>query len=155
MHSLRRLIFVATIAVCITSALAYQVPKRSLEARVHSADLVAIGTIIALDPGDPNKPDILAIATVRVDSILKGAASKTIHVVYREGIQESDPICCNLGGQYFMMLSRSKTGLYTSVDGRYGMSEIVATETGQDNSTSWPGSPAKKPVDCDGTNLSS
>ena len=114
------------------SVLAYDVPKRSLEARIHSADIVVVGTVVALDPGDANKPDILAIATVRVDSILKGGETTTIRVVYREGIQESDPICCCLGGQYFMMLSRSDADLYRSIDGPYGIFEIGTSASDQD-----------------------
>jgi hypothetical protein len=147
MYSLGRTILMAAMAFFSASVLAYEVPKRSLEARIHSADIVVVGTVVALDPGDPNKPDILAIATVRVDSILKGGETTTIRVVYREGIQESDPICCSLGGQYFMMLSRSDADLYRSVDGPYGIFEIGTSASDQDGAPSWPGSTVKRPLD--------
>ena len=129
------------------SVLAYDVPKRSLEARIHSADIVVVGTIVALDPDDPNKPDVVAIATVSVDSILKGDETTTTRVVYREGIWESDPICCSLGGQYFMMLSRSEADSYRSVDGPYGIFEIGTSASDQDGAPSWPGSTVKRPLD--------
>ncbi|WP_213946966.1 hypothetical protein [Luteibacter sp. dw_328] len=147
MYSLRRTILTAAMAFFSASVLAYEVPKRSLEARIHSADIVIVGTIVALDPDDPNKPDVLAIATVRVDSILKGGATVTVRVVYREGIQESDPICCSLGGQYFMMLSRSDADLYRSVNGPYGIFEIGTSGSDQDGVPSWPGSTVKRPLD--------
>jgi hypothetical protein len=124
---------------------AYEIPKRSLEQRIHAADLVAVGTIVSLVEADPQRPESIAVATVRLDSILKGASSTTIRLMYRGGISESDPVCCAVGERYFLMLARSDGGLYVSVNGPYGVINIDAPIATQGDDVTWPGASRSKP----------
>jgi hypothetical protein len=118
---------------------AYEIPKRSLEERIHAADVVAVGTIVSLVEADPQRPESIAVATVRLDSVLKGVSTTTIRLMYRGGISEADPVCCAVGERYFLMLARSDGDLYVSVNGPYGVINIDATIATEGDDFTWPG----------------
>jgi hypothetical protein len=100
---------------------------------------------MTLSEADPERPESLGIATVRLDSVLKGVAGRMIRIVYRGEISEGDPLCCAVGGRYFMMLAHSDGDLYTSVDGPYGIFDIDPPGARPDEKISWPGDHPKKP----------
>jgi hypothetical protein len=124
---------------------AYEIPKRSLEQRIRAADVVAVGTIVSLVDADPQRPESIAVATVRLDSVLKGVSSTTIRLMYRGGISEADPVCCAVGERYFLMLTRSDGDLYVSVNGPYGVINIDAPTAIQGDDVTWPGASRTKP----------
>ena len=90
--------------------MAYEVPKRSLEARVASADIVVIGRVLQMRGLEGVNAAALGYATVKVEAIFKGSADATIKLAYRSGVAEGDPICCVLGSSYFMILKRYPRG---------------------------------------------
>ena len=109
--------------------MAFEVPKRTLEARVASADIVVIGRVLQMRALEGVDAAALGSATVRVEAIFKGSADATVELGYRSGIPEGDPICCVLGTSYLMLLKKSPSGLYESVDGPYGVLGINGSAT--------------------------
>ena len=141
MNAPTKCFFAAALLSVGTIAWAYDVPKRSLEARVQAADLVAVGTVVRLDDHDDHDSSALGVATVNIGVTLKGASARTIRLVYRGGISELDPVCCVVGKSYVMLLHLTKTGLYSSVDGPYGVLDTEQAQASSDGSMSWPGRP--------------
>jgi hypothetical protein len=141
MHTLAKYAFSVAIFSSLGGAWAYDVPKRSLDARVQAADIVVIGTVVALDDHDDRDPSALGVATVKIGVTLKGAPVATIRLVFRRGIAELSPMCCSIGKSYFMMLRHTETGLYTSVDGPYGVLDTDPNDSSSNEAVSWPGRP--------------
>lgn len=124
MLSLKPFFLVLVAVYAAGPSMAYEVPKRSLEARVASADIVVIGRVLQMRGSDGVSAAALASATVKVEAIFKGRADPTIELGYRSGIAEGDPVCCVLGASYFMLLKKSPSGLYESVDGPHGVLSV-------------------------------
>ncbi|APG05915.1 hypothetical protein BJI69_19740 [Luteibacter rhizovicinus DSM 16549] len=127
MFAVGRLLSLLALSVMSLPVAAYEIPKRSLEARIHDADLVIFGQVVALESSEPENEFADGYAQVRVTTFLKGSEGKTIRVLYRGGISEAAPLCCTVGASYFMILRGPASGVYESVDGPYGVFEINAS----------------------------
>lgn len=145
MHAMTRYFLVMPLFLVSVAVSSYDLPKRSLDEQVRSADFVSVGVVTNLSDRDSRDPSAYGIAKIRIIKTLKGEPEATIEVVYRNGIAEQDLDCCIIGRTYFLILKRTHNGLYESVNGRYGVLDIDPSESTMTRSTSWPGNPATKP----------
>jgi len=120
------LFFALVLAFACFPLAAFEVPKRSLEARVQAADLVILGEVVSLESSEPGNRYADGYATVQVTRVLKGDAGRTIRLLYRGGISEATPDCCTIGSRYLMILRAAGSNAYESVDGPYGVFETDA-----------------------------
>ncbi|HEY8587503.1 MAG TPA: hypothetical protein VIL60_12385 [Rhodanobacter sp.] len=132
---MRALIWQA-LAVMVLSTLWYsngawanEAPDMPLEQKVHEAALVGIGTVIAVDVADPRKIGMEHIATIRIDTMLKGPPLGSVALVYGTGVYELDPLCCERGATYLFFLRRDERGLFTSINGPRGAYRIDPPKT--------------------------
>lgn len=119
-----------------STASAYYVARQSLEDQVRQSDLVALGVATGHDHE--------GVTTVKITTVLKGHSEETIHLVYRTGIAELDPICCEAGKTYFLLLRRISGSLYETVNGPYGAVDVGTSEPPAIPPTdpfAWPGKP--------------
>jgi len=124
MRSITHRILLVAALLSSATATSYDLPKRSLDDQVHSADVVSIGVVVSLSKHDSRDPAAYGIAKVNIIKALKGDPGAAIDVVYRNGISEQDLDCCAVGKTYFLVLRRTHSGLYESVNGRYGVLDI-------------------------------
>lgn len=103
---------------------AFDVPKLSLEEKVAKSALVFIGTVKEADYQDQRRARNESVAQVRIETVLKGAATGDVEVIYSDGIAESSPDCCVLGGKYLFFAAPNSEGLLKSVNGPYGIYPI-------------------------------
>jgi hypothetical protein len=127
---MRTLIRQALVAValsatwCGQSTLANQAPEMPLEQKVHEATIVGIGTVIAVNVSDSRRIGMEHIATIRIDTLLKGSPVSNIALVYGTNVYELDPLCCEIGVTYLFFLQRDERGLFTSINGPRGVYRI-------------------------------
>jgi hypothetical protein len=114
---------------CSKAAWANEAPDMPLEQKVHEATIVGIGTVTAVDVSDPRKIGMEHIATIRIDTLLKGPPLSSIALVYGTSVYELDPLCCEKGATYLFFLRRDKRGLFTSISGPRGVYRIDQPKT--------------------------
>jgi len=112
-------------------AKANEAPNTPLEQKVREADLVGIGKVVDVDVNDPRRTGLEHIATLEIDTMLKGEPTKSVPLVYGTGVYELDPQCCVRGMTYLFFLHRDHRGLLVSVDGPKGVYKIAVPTNGQ------------------------
>lgn len=115
----------------VTNVWSMEVPSVPLEKKVQESDLVAIGTVIAVDVHDARYVGVGRLATIRIETLLKGPAVSNVDLIYGTSIYETDPLCCELGVTYLVFLSLGERGLYSSVYGPNGVYRV-------DQNKTWP-----------------
>lgn len=107
-----------------TTAHAFDPQKLSLEQKVSKSALVFMGTVKVRDYYDLREAANESLALVKVDLVLKGTASGSVIVIYKNGIAELDAKCCIAGGRYLFFVAPDKRGLLASVSGADGIYSI-------------------------------
>ncbi|WP_266157713.1 hypothetical protein [Dyella silvatica] len=115
------LIAIQTLLTYSPGLSAFEVPKLSLEEKVAKSTFVFIGTVKEADYQDLRRTRSESVAQVRIDTLLKGTATGDVEVIYSNGIAESAPDCCVLGGKYLFFVAANSQGLLQSVNGPYGI----------------------------------
>ena len=99
-------------------ALSVELSKKFIDQMVGESDLIMIGRVEALSNSDTSSD---RLAKVRGIYGIKGLADVTL--IYRTGISEFDPDCCEVGKAYLFFLRRQPNGLFVTVGGRQGAIE--------------------------------
>lgn len=100
------------------AALPVELNKKFIDQMVAESDLIMIGKVEALSSSDTSADQL---AQVRGIYGIKGLADVTL--IYRTGIRELDPDCCEVGKTYLLFLRRQPNGLFVTVGGRQGAIE--------------------------------
>lgn len=111
-------------------AMANEAPNRPAEQKVREADLIGIGRVVDVDVKDSRRIGLEHIATIEIDTLLKGDPVKSVALTYATGVYELDPQCCIKGATYLFFLQRDHRGLYVSVDGPKGVYRIATPASG-------------------------
>jgi len=107
-------------------ASANQVPEMNFDQKVKRSTLVVLGSVENLDCCSSGSSSGMerGIAHVQVVTYLKGRSAARIKVLYKTGIREFDPNCCEIGKRYLFLLTGEKDDIYRSVNGPYGIFEV-------------------------------
>ncbi len=92
--------------------------KKTMDQMVAESDLIMIGRVESLSVAPPYGD---GIAQIRGVAAVKGLADVTL--VYRTGMTELNPDCCEIGKSYLFFLRRQPGGEYFTVGGRQGAIE--------------------------------
>ena len=87
---------------------------KTMDQMVQESDVILIGRVVELSHFE--KTQSLAI----VESISSIKGSGEIKLIYKTGISELDPNCCELGKRYLFFLRRQPDGYFVTVGGRQG-----------------------------------
>ena len=99
-----------------TSANAFELVEMTFDAKVENASLVMIGTVEQVEPRNPRR---LTFAQIKVDSLLKGAAPKTICVQTNHSNPEESFVVA-VGRRYLFLLNKHQD-CYVSVNGHFAV----------------------------------
>jgi hypothetical protein len=81
---------------------------------VAQADYILVARVVGLYDGEgPEK-----YARIEPITEIKGSGPTTI--LYKSGISEHDPDCCELGARYLFFLQRTPSGAIVTIGGREG-----------------------------------
>jgi len=118
---MNRLLLIAWLLFGITlpsELLAVELSKKFIDQMIDESDLIMIGKVEALSASDTSADQL---ARLRGIYGIKGLADVTL--IYRTGIRELDPDCCEVGKTYLFFLRRQPNGLFVTVGGRQGSIE--------------------------------
>ena len=111
-----RVLVLASIIAWAQIAIGNQVPEASFAERAARADLVVIGTAISIEDTTQSR-----VATVRVETVLKGPSLNQLRLQLTPNIAEFAPACCRVGERYLMFLEANRNASYSSVNGPFGI----------------------------------
>lgn len=113
------LCILAMILAVSGAARAYELRRMSEKEMAQAADIVVTGHVIAIGFSENEE-----FTAVLVEAVQKGVFARPLSVLLNPPIAEENPACCETGRHYKMYLRRLRSGMYQSVDGRYGMVEL-------------------------------
>ena len=87
---------------------------KTMDQMVKESDVILIGKVVELSHFERTQ----GLAIVESISFIKGSGS--IKLIYKTGISELDPDCCELGKRYLFFLRRQPDGHFVTVGGRQG-----------------------------------
>lgn len=88
---------------------------KTVEITVQESDVILVGKVVNLSSFEQNQ----AIARIEPITWIKGSGE--VHFLYRTGIQELDPECCEIGRSYLLFLRRQPDGTFVPVGGKQGV----------------------------------
>ncbi len=87
---------------------------KTMDQMVQESDVIMIGKVVELATFEERQ----GLAVVESISTIKGSGE--IKLIYKTGISELDPKCCELGRTYLFFLRRQPDGYFVTVGGRQG-----------------------------------
>ena len=113
---LKRPLFTALLATIVSlapsSAISVEPLRMKLGDMVSQSDFILIAKVKRVYSGEGP----LMLADIDPISLVKGSAPSTI--VFKNGIHEHDPDCCEPGVSYLFFLQRTPRGVIVTVGGR-------------------------------------
>ena len=96
------------------SVYANALTMKTMDQMVQESDVILIGKVVELANFEGRE----VVAVVENISAIKGSGE--IKLIYKTGISELDPYCCELGKRYLFFLRRQPDGYFVTVGGRQG-----------------------------------
>ena len=122
-HSILLLLAIGALALPFKAASVEPV-KMYAEDMAARADYILVAKVTRLYDGQgPGK-----FADIEPVSLIKGTAPKS--VMYKTGISEFDPKCCEMGASYLFFLQRTPNGSVVVVGGRGGAIKVSSDKPG-------------------------
>ena len=87
---------------------------KTMDQMVSESDVILVGTVIELSSFEGTQ----GLALIQNTAPIKGSGE--IKLIYKTGISELDPDCCELGKKYLFFLRRQPDGYFVTVGGRQG-----------------------------------
>ena len=115
------LVSMAALSILLTPTAAWSnfLVELSFQQKLAESDIVLVGTIIAVVPGERGKYN--GFARVRPLQMLKGRAEPEFIVLTQSRIAEEGPLPVEIGSTYMMFLRRTTDGAtLASVNGPFG-----------------------------------
>ena len=97
------------------SASAVSPSAKTLGITVKESDVILVGKVVELSTFEESQ----GVARIEPITWIKGSGE--IHFLYRTGIRELDPECCDLGSSYLLFLRRQPDGVFVAVGGKQGV----------------------------------
>jgi hypothetical protein len=98
-----------------------------LASLVHQSDLVVVATVVSSGASAAGGPRPTSVATISVDSVVRGSASPGQQPAVLEGQVEDGPVL-QTGERYVMFLVQAGPGRYYPAGGAQGVLSVDASD---------------------------
>jgi hypothetical protein len=101
-----------------------ELDKKFVDDMVHESDIIIVGHVTGLHQSESSRD---MYASIKAVYGIKGF--RDVNLIYRTGIRELDPDCCEVGKTYLLFLRRQPNGFFVTVGGRQGSIEATSVES--------------------------